>query len=133
LREERRVRVFENGVLKRIFGPKRDEVTGEWRKLHNEKLNDLYSSPNSVRVIKLRRMRWAGHVARMGERRGACRVLVGKPEGKRLLGRHKCIWEDNIKMDFGEVGCAGMDWIDQAQDRDRWRELVNAVVNLRVP
>jgi hypothetical protein len=87
LREERKLRVFENMVLRRIFGPRRDEVTGEWRRLHNEELNDLYSSPNIVRVIKSRRMRWAGHVAGMGEERGACRVLVGKPEGKRPQGR----------------------------------------------
>ena len=87
----------------RIFGPKRDEVTREWRKLHNEELNDLYSSPNIVRVIKLRRMRWAGHVARVGKRRGVYRVLVGKTEGKKPLGRHKRRWEDNIKMDLQEV------------------------------
>ena len=87
LREERKLRVFENTVLRRIFGPRRDEVTGEWRRLYNEELNNLYSSPNIVRVIKSRRMRWAGHVARMGEERGVCRVLVGKPEGRRLLGR----------------------------------------------
>jgi len=86
LREERKLRVFENMVLRRIFGPRRDEVTGEWRKLHNEELNDLYSSPNIVRVIKSRRMRWAGHVARMGEKRGAYRILVGKPEGKKPWG-----------------------------------------------
>jgi hypothetical protein len=85
LREERGLRVFKNMVLRKIFGPKRDEVTGEWRKLHNEELNDLYCSPDIVRMIKSRRMRWVGHVARMGERRGAYRVLVGKPEGKRLL------------------------------------------------
>ena len=89
LREEGKLRVFENMVLRRIFGPRRDEVMGEWRRLHNEELNDLYSSPNIVRVIKSRRMRWAGHVARMGEERGAYRVLVGKPEGKRPLGRHR--------------------------------------------
>ena len=89
LREERGLRVFENRVLRRMFGPKRDEVTREWRKLHNEELNDLYSSPNTFRVIKLRRMRFAGHVARMGERRGVYRILVGKPDGKRPLGRPK--------------------------------------------
>jgi len=105
LREECRLRVFENRVLSRIFGPKRDEVTGEWRKLHNEELNDLYSTPIIVQVIKSRRMRWAGHVACMGERRCVYRVLVGKPEGKRPLGRPKCRWEDNIKMDLQEVGC----------------------------
>jgi len=94
LREECRLRVFENRVLRRKFGPKRDEVTGEWRKLHNEDLNDMYRSPNIVQVIKSRRMRWAGHVARMGERRGMYRVLVGKPEGKRPLRRPKCRWEE---------------------------------------
>ena len=96
-------------VLRRIFGPRRDEVTGERRRLHNEGLNDLYSSPNIVRVIKSRRMGWAGHVARMGEERGAYRVLVGKPEGKRPLGRPRRRWEDNIKIDLQEVGCGGMD------------------------
>jgi hypothetical protein len=111
--------VFENRVLKRIFWPKRDEVTGEWRKCRNEKLRDLYSSPNIVWVIKSRRMRWAGHVARMGERRGLNRVLVGKPEGKRPLGRPRCRWEDNVKMNLQEVGCGCMDWIGLAQDRDR--------------
>ena len=107
LREEPRLRVFENRVLRRIFWPKRDEVTGEWRKLHNEELNDLYCSPNIVWVIKLRRMRWAGHVACVGERRGVHRVLVGKPEGKRPLGRPRRRW----KVDLQEVGCGGMDWI----------------------
>jgi len=119
-------------VFRRIFGPKKDEVTGEWRKLHNEELNDLYCSPNIVRVIKSRRMSWAGHVARMGERRGAYRVLVENPEGKGPLKRHRCRWEDNIKMDLQEVGCGGMDWIELFQGRDRWRALVNAVMNLRV-
>ena len=88
----------------RVFGPKRDEVTGEWRKLHNEELRDLYSLPNIVRVVKSRRMRWAGHVACRGEGRGVHRVLMGKPEGKRPLGRPRCRWEDNIKMDLQEVG-----------------------------
>jgi hypothetical protein len=133
LREEHRLRVVENRVLRRIFGPKRDEVTGEWRRLHNEELNDLYSSPNTIRVIKSRRMRWAGHVARMGEGRGAHRVLVGRPEGRRPLGRPRRRWEDNIKMDLQEVGWGGMDWIDMAQDWDRWRALVSAVMYLRVP
>jgi hypothetical protein len=106
-------------VLRRIFGPKRDQVTGEWRKLHNEKLNDLYSLPNLVRVIKSRRMRWAGHVARMGEGRVVYRVLVGKPEGKRPLGRPRRRREDNTRMDLQEVGCGCVDWIGLAQDRDR--------------
>ena len=109
LREERRLRVFENRMLRRVFGPKRDEVRGEWRKLHNEKLNDLYSSPNIVRVIKSKRMRWAGHVARVGERRGVYVVLVGNPKGKRTLGRPRRRLEDNTKMDLQEVGCGGMD------------------------
>ena len=101
--------------------------------MHNEDLNGLYSSPNFVRVIKSRRMRWAGHVACMGEERGACRVLVGKPEGKRPLGRPRHRWVDNIRMDLQEVGCGHVDWIGLAQDRDGWRKLVNAVMNLRVP
>jgi hypothetical protein len=133
LMEEHRLRVFENRVLRRIFGSKRDEVTGEWRRLQNEELNDLYSSPNIIRVIKSRRMRWAEHVARMGEGRGTYRILVGRPEGRRPLGRLRRRWEDNIKMDLQEVGWGGIDWIDMAQDRDRWRALVNAVMNLRVP
>jgi hypothetical protein len=104
VREEQRLRVFENSVLRRIFRPKRDEATGEWRRLHNEELNDLYSSPNIIRVIKSRRMRWVGHVAHMGEKRGAYQILVGRPEGRRPLGRPRCRWEDNIKTDLQEVG-----------------------------
>ena len=133
LRDERRLRVFENRVLRRVFGPKMDEVTGEWRKLHNEGLSDLYSLPNIVRVVKSRRMRWAGHVARMGEGRDVHRVLVGKPEGKRPLGRHRRRWEDNIKMDLQEVGGNCGDWMELAEDRERWRALVSTVRNLRVP
>ena len=105
----------------------------EWRKLHNEEIDDLYYSPNTVRVIKSRRMRRTGHVARMGEKRDLYRVLVGEPEGKRPLGRPRRRWEDNIKMDLQEVGCEGMDWIELAEDRDRWRARVNAVMNLQVP
>jgi len=125
--------VFENMVLRRIFGPRRDEVTGDWRRLHNEELNNLYFSPNIVRVIKSRRMRWSGHVARMGEERGVYRVLVGKSEGKIPLGRPRRRWMDNIRMDLQEVGFGYVDWIGLAQDRDRWRTLVSAVMNLRVP
>jgi hypothetical protein len=116
-----RLGVFEKRVLNRMFGPKRDEVTREWKKAHNEEFNDLYSSPNIVRVIKSRRMRWTGNVARMGKRRGVCRVLVGTPEGNRPLGRPRCRWEDIIKVDIQELGCGGMDWIELAEDRDRWR------------
>ena len=115
------LQVFEYVVLRRIFGPKRDEVTGEWRKL-----------PNIVRVIKSRRIRWAGHVALMEEGRGVYGVLVGKPEGKRPLGRPRRRWEDNIRMDLQDVGLGYEDWIGLAQDRDRWRALVSAVRNLRV-
>jgi transcription termination factor 2 len=125
--------VFENRVLRRIFGPKRDEVTGDWRKLHNEELHNLYSSPNIIRMIKSRRMRWAGHVARMGETRSANRILVGKPEGKRPLGRpRRSRYVDNIKMNFGEIGGDGVDWIELAQDRNQWRALVNTVMNIEV-
>jgi hypothetical protein len=115
-------------VLRRIFGPKRDEATGEWRRLHKEELNDLYSSPNIIPVIKSRRMRWAGHVARMVEKRCAYRILVGRPEGRRPTHR----WEDNIKIDLQEVGWWGMDWIELAEDRGRWWAVVNAVMNLRI-
>jgi hypothetical protein len=127
------LRVFENRVLRRVFGPKRDEVTEEWRKLYNEELSDLYSLPNIVRVVKSKRMRWAEHVACMGEGRGVQRVLLGKPEGRRPLGRPKRRWEDNITTDLQEVvgGCG--DWMELAQDRDRWRALVSAVMNFRIP
>ena len=117
----------ENRVLRRIFGPKRDGVTGEWRKLHTEELNSLYSSPNIVRVIKSRRLKWAGHVARMEEGRGVHKVLVGKPDGKRPLGRPRRRWEDNINMDIEEVGRGCGDRMELAQDRDRWRALVGSI------
>ena len=115
------------------FGPMRGEVTGEWRRLHNEERNVLYSSPNILRVMKSKGMRWAGHVARMVEERGVYRVLVGKPEGKSPMGRPRRRWVDNIRMDLQEVVCGYMDWIGRAQDRDRWRTLVSAVMNFRVP
>jgi hypothetical protein len=114
LKEEHRLRVFENRVLRRIFGPKRDKVMREWRKLHNGELHNLYSSPHIVRQIKSRRLRWAGHVARMGEGRNVYRVLVGKPEGKRTLGKYKRRWEDGIKMDLSEIGWgvwSGFTWL----------------------
>jgi hypothetical protein len=129
MREERRMK-----VLRRIFRPKRYEVTREWRKLHNEELNDLSHSPKIVRVIKSRRMRWAEHVARMGERRGVYRVLMRKPEGKRPLGRTRRRWADNIKRELQEVGCGGMVKTELVEeDRDRWQTFVNTVMNLRVP
>jgi hypothetical protein len=105
----------------------------EWSKLHNEELHGLYSSPSIFRVIKVRRMRWAGHVVRMGEVRGAYNILVGRPEGRRPLGRPRSRWEDNIKIDLMEIGFGDVDWIHWAQDRDRWRAVVNTVMNLRVP
>jgi hypothetical protein len=131
------LRVFENRVLRRIFGPKRDEVTGEWRKLHNEELHILYSSQNIIRQIKSRRMRCVGHVAHIGEeRRGeeknVYRVLMGKPEGKRPLGRPRCRWENGIRMDLREIGWGSVDWIQLAKDRDWWWAYVNTVMNLWV-
>jgi len=120
--------------LRGILGAERDEVTGEWRELHNEELNDLYCSPNIVRMKKSRRMRWTGHVARVWGRGGACTGFWWrKPEGKRPLGRPRHSWEDNIKMDLQDVACGVMDWIELAEDRDRWRAFVDAVMNLRVP
>jgi hypothetical protein len=125
--------VFENRVLASIFGSKRDGVTGRWRKLHNEELHNLYSSPSIIRIIRSRRMRWAGHVERMGEKRNVYRLLVGRPEGKRPLRRLRHRWIDNIKMDLLEIGLSVVDWIGLAQDRYRWRTLVNVVMNLWVP
>jgi hypothetical protein len=132
LREEHRLRVFENKVLRRIFGPKRDEVTGEWRKLHSEELHNLYSSPDIIRQVKSRQMRWVGHVARMGEERKVYKVLVGKSEGKRPFGRPRRRWEDGSRLDLREIGLGDVDWIRLVEDRDRWRAVVNAVMNLRV-
>jgi hypothetical protein len=128
LREKHRLGVFENRVLRRIFGPKREEVTGEWRKLHNEELHDLYSSPSIIRIIRVRRMRWTGHVVQIGEKRNAYRLLVGKAEGRRPLGRPRRRWLDNIRMGWGDV-----DWIGLVQYKDRWRALVNLVLNPQVP
>jgi hypothetical protein len=123
----------ENRVLRRIFGPRRDEVTGDWRKLHNEEPHNLYSSPNLIRMIKSRRMAWAGHVERMGATRNTYRILVSQPEEKRPIGRPRRRWVDHIKMDLREIGWDGRDWIELAQDRNQWRALVNTVMNLRVP
>jgi hypothetical protein len=125
--------LFENRVLRRIFEPKRDGVMREWKKLHNEELHNLYSSPSIIRIVKSRRMRWAGHVARMEEKRNVYRLLVGKPEGKRPLRRRRRRWIVNIKMDLLEKGLSVVDWIGLAQDRYRWRALMNAVMNFRVP
>jgi len=133
LREECRLRVFENRMLRRIFGPKRDEVKGEWRKLHNEELNDLYSSPNIISVIKTRRIRWVGHALCMGESRVVYGVLVGKPQGKKPLGRPRHRWEVNIKIDLQGVKCEYMGWISGAWEGDRWQSLGNTVKNIRVP
>jgi hypothetical protein len=125
--------VFENRVLRRIFGPKRDEVMGGWRKLHHEGLHNLYSSPSIIRMIKSRRLIWAEHVARMGEKRNTYRILVGKPEGMGPLGRPRRRCVDNVTVDLGEIGWDGMDWIDLAQDMDERRALVNTAMYLRVP
>jgi len=133
LKEERRLRVPENRVLRRMFEPKRNEVTGECRKLHNDELNDLYSSSNIVRVIKSRRMRWAVHVSRMGRVEVYTGFWCGNLRERDHFGKPRRRWEDNIKLDLQEVGCEGMDRIELAQDRDRWRALVNAVMNLQIP
>jgi hypothetical protein len=132
LGKERRLRIFENRVLRKIYGPKREE-DGSWRKLHNDELQSLYSSQNIVRVIKSRRMRWAGHVARMGEGRGVYGVLVGRPDGKRPLGRPRRRWEDSIKMDLREIGIDGVNWIRLTQDTVQWPAFVNTVMNLWIP
>jgi hypothetical protein len=127
--------VFENRVLRGIFGPKRDEVMGGWRKLNNEELNNLYSLPSIMRIIKSRRIRWVGHVAQMGGggKRNMYMLLVGKPDRKRPLGRPRRRWIVNIKMDLLEIGLGVVDWIGLTQDRYRWRALVNTAMNLRVP
>jgi hypothetical protein len=119
-------------VLRKIFGPKREE-DGSWRKLYNDELHSLYSSPNIIRVIKSRRMRWVGHVTHMGEGRGVYTVLIERPEGKGPLGRRRRRWEDNIKMDLREIRIDGANWIQLAQDRVQWLTFLNTVLNLRVP
>jgi hypothetical protein len=124
--------MFENRVLRRTFGPKRDKVIEGLGKLHNEELYNLLGSSCIIRIIKSRRIRWAGHVARVEAKRNAYRILVGKPEKKRPLGRPRCWWEDNIRTDLREIVWGGMDWMDLAQDGDQWRTLVNTVMNLRV-
>jgi hypothetical protein len=131
LMEEHRLSVFENRVLTRIFGPKREE-DGTWRKLHNDEFYSLHSSPDTVRMIKSMKMRWAGYVARVGEGRGVYRVFIERPEGKRSLGSPRCRWEDNIKMDLREIGIDETNWIRLAQDRVKWRAFVSTVMNLRV-
>jgi hypothetical protein len=133
LREEHRLPMFENRVLRRIFRLKRDEVTGGWRKLHNEELHNLYSLSYIIRMIKSRKMKRSGHVTLMWKKRNACRILMGKPEGKRPLGRPICMWVGNVKMDLRGIGLYGIDGIYLAQDSDQWRTFVNMVMNLWVP
>jgi hypothetical protein len=133
VRKEYRTRVFENRVVRRIFGPKRDRMTGGWRKLHNEELHNVYSSPSIIKIIKSRKMRWAGHVARMGEKRNVYRLLVGKPERNRPLRRPRRKWIDNIKMNLLEIGLSVVAWIGLAQGRYRWRALVTAAMNFQFP
>jgi hypothetical protein len=132
LREEHGLGVFENRLLRRIFGPKREE-DGSRRKLHNDELHSLYSSPNIVRVIKSGRMRWARYVARVEDGRGVYRVLVGSPKGKRPLGRLRRRWEDNIKLDLREIGIDRAIWIQLAQDKVQWRVFVNMAMDFWVP
>ncbi|PSN50350.1 hypothetical protein C0J52_07583 [Blattella germanica] len=132
LREEKRLRVFENKVLRKIFGPKRDEETGEWRRLHNTELKDLYGTPDIIRKFKSHRLRWAGHVTHMRDERGVRRILEGKPEGKRPVGRPRMKWENNINHDLGEVDYTGNDWKTLAQDRDVWIAYVRTAMNLQV-
>jgi hypothetical protein len=133
LREEHTPRVFEKRVLRRIFEPTRNELSGGWRKLHNEELHNLNSWPRIIRMTKSRKLRWGGNVARMGEKRKAYRILMGKPKEKGPLRRPRHRLVDNIKMDLRKIKRGGMDWIDLAQDRDWWRTFVNIVMNLRVP
>jgi hypothetical protein len=132
VRGKHRLRTIENRGMRKRYGPRRDEVTGNWRRLHNVNLHELYSSSDIIGVIKSR-MRWAGHVARMGERTSAHRGLLGTYKGKKPLGRPSCRRENNVKMGVQEVEWTGMDWIELAQDRDRWLALVTAVMNPRVP
>jgi hypothetical protein len=129
--EQPKLRVFENRVLRRIFGPKRDEITGECRKLHSEELYNFYSSP-TITQMKSRRMRWTGHVACMEEERKLYKVLVGKPKRRRPLGRRRCRWEDGIRMDLRETGWEDVEWVQLAQDRGQWRAVMNVVMNLWV-
>jgi hypothetical protein len=131
LREQHRLRVFENRMLRRIFGPTRNDMMEEWRKLHDE-LRDLYSSPSIIKIMKSRKIRWAGHVERMGEKRNAYRLLVGKPEGRRPVGGPRYRWVDNIEMDLVEIEWGAVDWIGLGQDTDEWRAVVNALINFWV-
>jgi hypothetical protein len=133
LKEEHRASAYESRVSRRIFGPKRGETTRGWKQLHNEELHNLYSSPNIIRMVTSRRMRWVGHVACIWAKLNVYRILVGKPEGKIPLERPKYRREDNIKMHVGGLGWSSMDWIDPAQDRDQWRALVNTVLHFRIP
>ena len=132
LRVECRLKIFENRILRRIFGPKRDE-NREWRRLNNEKLHSLYRSVNTVRMIKSRRLRWAGHLDRIEERRSAFKMLTYNPTWKRPLERPRRRWGDNIRMDLEEIGINAGNWVDSTQDGNYWRALVNAALNLRVP